>query len=285
MRYPEFEGPAWLCRFVRYLQMFPMYTSPFLLVAISFDRFQAICHPLQTYCSNRYRRPNYFAMIAWITALICSIPQLFIWHKTWKSRQILTSSTLDQLKLKREYGECATIYGHGVSFLKSIYVISFNTIAWLIPSVLSAFFYYQVCKAVWLSRRNHQLLLQLSQSAYVNSDFKKLPRPETESYIIKLHSDSRYYHRQFKRFNRERVQTIRFTMTIIFCNFFLWAPFCVVNVLQAVAPQLLSAQLITYIVILGNLNSCVNPWIYIIFNRNQVKRAFTSANANNARKP
>lgn len=29
-------------------------------------------------------------------------------------------------------------------------------------------------------------------------------------------------------------------MTIIFCNFFLWAPFCVVNVLQAVVPHLLS---------------------------------------------
>lgn len=51
----------------------------------------------------------------------------------------------------RSSGECLTVYGRGVSPIKSIYVISFNTIAWLIPSVLAAFFYYKVCKAVWLS--------------------------------------------------------------------------------------------------------------------------------------
>ncbi|VDO22020.1 unnamed protein product [Brugia timori] len=232
LRHPVFDGPAWLCQLIRYLQMFPMYTSSFLLVAISFDRFQAICRPLQTYCSDRYRRPNYFAIIAWITALICSTPQLFIWHKT-------------------KYGECATIYGHGVSLLKSIYVISFNTIAWLIPSMLAAFFYYRVCKTIWLS--------------YLSFYFSQ----ETRSYVVRLHNDSRHCRRQLMKFNRDRFQTICLTMTIIFCNFFLWAPFCVVNVLQAVVPHLLSSQLITYIVILGNLNSCVNPWIYIIFNRNQ----------------
>ncbi|KAK6112290.1 Uncharacterized protein BM_BM3372 [Brugia malayi] len=265
LRHPVFDGPAWLCQLIRYLQMFPMYTSSFLLVAISFDRFQAICRPLQTYCSDRYRRPNYFAIIAWITALICSTPQLFIWHKT-------------------KYGECATIYGHGVSLLKSIYVISFNTIAWLIPSMLAAFFYYRVCKTIWLSYRNQQLLLQMSDSSPINNSYKKNPSQETRSYVVRLHNDSRHCRRQLMKFNRDRFQTICLTMTIIFCNFFLWAPFCVVNVLQAVVPHLLSSQLITYIVILGNLNSCVNPWIYIIFNRNQVKKAFTFTNDINGMK-
>uniref|UniRef100_A0A0R3RPB7 G_PROTEIN_RECEP_F1_2 domain-containing protein n=1 Tax=Elaeophora elaphi TaxID=1147741 RepID=A0A0R3RPB7_9BILA len=231
---------------------------------------QAICHPLQTYCSNRYRRPNYFATIAWITALICSTPQLFIWHKT-------------------KYGECATIYGHGVSLLKSIYVISFNTIAWLIPSMLAAFFYYRVCKTIWLSHRNQKLLLQMSDSSLVKNGCQKITSKfsngfifsqETKSYVVRLHNDSRHCRLQLMKFNRKRLQTICLTMTIIFCNFFLWAPFCVVNVLQAVVPHLLSSQLITYIVILGNLNSCVNPWIYIIFNKNQAKKAFTFTNGN-----
>lgn len=33
-------------------------------------------------------------------------------------------------------------------------------------------------------------------------------------------------------------------------------------------------QLTTYVMILGNVNSCVNPWIYVVFNRDQVRRAF-----------
>uniref|UniRef100_A0AAF5PK13 G-protein coupled receptors family 1 profile domain-containing protein n=1 Tax=Wuchereria bancrofti TaxID=6293 RepID=A0AAF5PK13_WUCBA len=109
-------------------------------------------------------------------------------------------------------------------------------------------------------------------------DFFIIFHQETRSYVVRLHNDSRHCRRQLMKFNRDRFQTICLTMTIIFCNFFLWAPFCVVNVLQAVVPHLLSSQVITYIVILGNLNSCVNPWIYIIFNRNQVKKAFTFTN-------
>ncbi|VDK76387.1 unnamed protein product [Litomosoides sigmodontis] len=228
LRHPVFDGPAWLCQLIRFLQMFPMYTSPFLLVAISFDRFQLLIY--------------------------------------------------------RKHGECATIYGHGVSLLKSIYVISFNTIAWLIPSTLAAFFYFRVCKTIWISHRNQQLLLELSDSSMINNGCKTILSEETRCYVARLHNDSRRCRQHLTKFNRERFQTICLTMTIIFCNFFLWAPFCVVNVLQALVPHLLSSQLITYIVILGNLNSCVNPWIYILFNRNQVKKAFTFSNDINGMK-
>uniref|UniRef100_A0A914RYU6 G-protein coupled receptors family 1 profile domain-containing protein n=1 Tax=Parascaris equorum TaxID=6256 RepID=A0A914RYU6_PAREQ len=102
-------------------------------------------------------------------------------------------------------------------------------------------------------------------------------------YVERIRRDTGHMKRQMTELDKKRVQTVRLTMTIIICNFFLWAPFCVVNVLQAFAPRLLTkpsgAELITYIVILGNLNSCVNPWIYILFNRNQVKRALCISTA------
>ena len=37
---PIFYGPDMLCRLVKCLQVIPMYASPFLLVAISADRYQ-----------------------------------------------------------------------------------------------------------------------------------------------------------------------------------------------------------------------------------------------------
>lgn len=42
--------------------------------------FQAICRPLAHYRSDRYRRPNCLAAVAWFLALACSSPQLYIWH-------------------------------------------------------------------------------------------------------------------------------------------------------------------------------------------------------------
>ncbi|VDN50736.1 unnamed protein product [Dracunculus medinensis] len=250
--HPNFGGPSWLCRLVRYLQMFPLYASPFLLVAISVDRFQAICRPFVHYRSNRFRRPNYLATTAWLLALICSIPQLFIWYKT-------------------SDGECATVYGRGVSKLKSIYVISFNTIAWLLPSMLAAFFYFRVCKTVWMSKStSHTNKLPENKQ-----DISKTYSLQTKYYLDRIRRHSGHLNRQSTGIDRKRIQTVRLTLTIITCNFLLWSPFCIVNILQALAPRLLSAEVITYIVILGNLNSCVNPWIYILFNKNHVKKAFS----------
>lgn len=56
----------------------------------------------------------------------------------------------------------------------------------------------------------------------------------------RIRRDTGHMKRQMTELDRKRVQTVRLTMTIIICNFFLWAPFCVVNVLQAFAPRLLS---------------------------------------------
>lgn len=40
LTYPHYYGSNFVCKLMRYVQMFPMYASPFLLVAISADRYQ-----------------------------------------------------------------------------------------------------------------------------------------------------------------------------------------------------------------------------------------------------
>ncbi|CAD6187497.1 unnamed protein product [Caenorhabditis auriculariae] len=251
--YPRFWGPDWLCKVTRYIQMVPMYASPFLLVAISADRYQAICRPMAHFRSSRYRRPNWLAAVAWAMSFVCSTPQLFVWEKSKKL-------------------ECATIYGREKHPLKMLYVILFNTMAWLLPSICAASFYYCVCKAVWTS--------SVKQPVQNVCDQRNLPASTknssdiTEDYVKKLRTRSCGFRRQNTEYDRKRIQTVRLTMTIIACNFFLWMPFCIVNVVQALWPNLLDAWTIISVMILGNLNSCVNPWIYIVFNKSHVFKAF-----------
>ncbi|XGW35677.1 hypothetical protein V3C99_019127 [Haemonchus contortus] len=253
LSYPHFGGSDWLCKAMRYGQVLPLYASPFLLVAISADRYQAICRPLANIRSSRFRRPNCFAAVAWILALLFSIPQLFIWRK-------------------KQNGECATFYGNKSHFLKNLYVIGFNTIAWLLPSIFAAFFYYCVCKAVWMSRSKAATHQQANKMEVKKSDV-------TQDYINRLRKKSCGHRRQNSEFDRKRVQTVRLTMTIIATNFFLWMPFCLVNMIQAFKPGALSPTLSIYVMILGNLNSCVNPWVYILFNRSQAVKALCGRRA------
>ncbi|MFH4984227.1 hypothetical protein AB6A40_010936 [Gnathostoma spinigerum] len=139
---------------------------------------------------------------------------------------------------------------------------------------MAAIFYYFVCKAVWLSHCPSKSECQLPfKKTTVKYQVCYMPTTQTQSYVDRIRKKSSHFQRQSSEFDRQRIHTVRLTMTIIVCNFFLWSPFCIVNILQALAPHILSDKVITYIVILGNLNSCVNPWIYILFNSNHVKRA------------
>ncbi|KAK5984030.1 7 transmembrane receptor [Trichostrongylus colubriformis] len=101
----------------------------------------------------------------------------------------------------------------------------------------------------------------------------------TQDYINRLRKKSCGHRRQNSEFDRKRVQTVRLTMTIIATNFFLWMPFCLVNMVQAFKPGALSPTLSIYVMILGNLNSCVNPWVYILFNRSQAVKALCGRRA------
>lgn len=107
-----------------------MYTSSFLLVAISADRFYAICKPLANIRSGRYNRPVLYAAIAWITSFFMSMPQLVIFGKS-------------------EDGDCMGQYYEQWQY--PLYVITFNVVAWLLPCIIAGSFYICVCRAVWKS--------------------------------------------------------------------------------------------------------------------------------------
>uniref|UniRef100_A0A7E4VER4 G_PROTEIN_RECEP_F1_2 domain-containing protein n=1 Tax=Panagrellus redivivus TaxID=6233 RepID=A0A7E4VER4_PANRE len=262
MSFPHFYGGDWLCKLVKYLQAFPMYASAFLLVAISADRYQAICRPLAHYRSDRYRRPNYLATAAWCLALICSLPQFYFWE---------LKQTSDPMNMNQTRQICATIFENH-ELLRKAYIVYFSTVAWLLPSMTAAGFYYFVCKTVWLSKCTVERVPSYTDDKTESSE--KVSH-RTRDYVNKLRKKSLGLRNQTSEFGRKRIQTVRLTLIIIACNFFLWAPYCLMNTVLAFVPEMgdIYRLLITYILILGNLNSCVNPWIYILFNRRMTRKA------------
>ncbi|PAV79158.1 hypothetical protein WR25_16604 [Diploscapter pachys] len=208
----------------------------------------AICRPLANFRSSRYRRPNALAAVAWLAALLISIPNLFVWHKN--------------------RGMCTSIFGITPSIAKSFYVMKFSIIAWVLPSIFATYFYFCVCRAVWASSSKPKDFLK-------PSTFETEGNETTKNYINRLRNRSCGFRRQSSEFDRKRVQTVRLTACIVTCNFFLWMPFCVLNFIQALFPYYLNPFIITYGMLLGNLNSCFNPWIYILFNgRHAIKAIF-----------
>ncbi|XP_059383873.1 vasopressin V2 receptor-like [Carassius carassius] len=78
----RFQGPDVLCRSVKYLQIVGMFASSYMIVAMTVDRHNAICCPLQAYKGGAFSRWNTPIMVAWGLALVLSVPQVFIFSRS-----------------------------------------------------------------------------------------------------------------------------------------------------------------------------------------------------------
>ncbi|KAF1390526.1 hypothetical protein PFLUV_G00058970 [Perca fluviatilis] len=78
----RFQGPDFLCRSIKYLQIVGMFASSYMIVAMTVDRHQAICCPLQAYRGGAMSCWNTPVMVAWGLALVLSIPQVFIFSRS-----------------------------------------------------------------------------------------------------------------------------------------------------------------------------------------------------------
>ncbi|KAI6210734.1 7TM GPCR domain containing protein [Aphelenchoides besseyi] len=249
---PQFHGPDILCKFVKFLQVLPMYSSSFLLVAISADRFYVIL----------------YAAIAWISAFCCSTPQFFIFGKNL-------------------HDDCTGQYS--ASWQYPTYVIVFNVVVWLLPSTIAGCLYFCVCRAVWRSmafekscgtpsRGSSGKLMGRSASTAgqeeehqhltaCTSDGQRRQSRLSSANTLVHHSGLRI---QREELDRKRIQTVKLTLTIVAANFILWAPFCIISVIDALMPSFLSPVFATYVMFFGNLNSSCNPIIYFVLNKEAV---------------
>lgn len=76
----RFVGPDLVCRLVKYLQVLGMFSSTYMIVVMTFDRYQAVCNPMVKFQRTRTRL-NVPVCVAWGVSLLGSLPQVFIFSQ------------------------------------------------------------------------------------------------------------------------------------------------------------------------------------------------------------
>lgn len=76
----RFVGPDLVCRLVKYLQALGMFSSTYMIVVMTVDRYQAVCNPMVRFQRTRTRL-NIPVCIAWGISLLGSLPQVFIFSQ------------------------------------------------------------------------------------------------------------------------------------------------------------------------------------------------------------
>ncbi len=232
--FPAFHGNNFLCRLQTYLSVIPMYASSLLLVALSADRYLAICRPLASIRQDKRRRARIFAGSAWSGALLASVPQLFIF--------------------RGEFNELYDVYMCVASYpepwQEQAYVLWFTGAAWLLPSLASAYLYTCVCLEVWKSLSGNKFSrFNVEQQ---NKEAHKGPGPGpgpgagpslSRDYVRQLRRGDSRRTQQANYMDRQRTKTVKLTATIVACNFLLYSPFCITNVIYSFSPTMIGKRI------------------------------------------
>ncbi|XP_063147689.1 oxytocin receptor [Candoia aspera] len=225
----KFKGPDYLCRLIKYLQVVGMFASTYMLLLMSLDRCLAICQPLR---SLHRRSDRLSVLLTWVVCLLFSIPQL----------QIFSMRNVDHGGM-----DCWATFIQ--PWGPKAYVTWMTLTVYIIPVIVLSVCYGLISFKIWQNvklKTIHETSMSLTSS---NSHGGTLSRVSS----IKLIS-------------KAKIRTVKMTFIIVLAFIMCWTPFFIVQmwlVWDENAPKEALPFIIT--TLLASLNSCCNPWIYMLF--------------------
>lgn len=197
------------------MQVLAMYSSSYVVIAASIDRYLAICHPLRFHASIVARQPFLIAA-AWITSSILAIPQTLV----------LTSTSPDGV----QPAVCSYLIEVGLQrvFYTAYYAVTIYLAPVLIIGVLNA----RICLVVWRNSAHARpetgskfvrgradevrLRSEKSGSPFLSPIPRMEEGEERENCLPRMH---------LQRMSQAKVKTVKLTLAIVVSYFFCWGPF------------------------------------------------------------
>ncbi|CAG5957713.1 arginine vasopressin receptor 1Aa isoform 1-T2 [Menidia menidia] len=230
----RFYGPDFLCRIVKHLQVMGMFASTYMMVMMTLDRYIAICHPLKT-LQQPTKRSHIMIVSTWMCSLVLSTPQYFIF-------------SLSEIKNGSDVYDC---WAHFIQPWGARAYITWITVGiFLVPVVILMMCYGFICHSIWK-----------------NIKYKK--RKTTAGAAGKNGLIGKSSVSSVTTISRAKLRTVKMTFVIVLAYIVCWAPFFTVQMWSVWDENFQwddsENTAVTLSALLASLNSCCNPWIYMIF--------------------
>ncbi|XP_076863189.1 arginine vasopressin receptor 1Aa [Brachyhypopomus gauderio] len=230
----RFYGPDFLCRMVKHVQVSGMFASTYMMVMMTLDRYISICHPLKT-LQQPTRRSYIMIGSTWISSLVLSIPQYFIF-------------SLSEIQNGSHVYDC---WGHFIQPWGVKAYITWITVGiFLIPVFILMICYGFICHSIW-KNIHYKTRKSVTEKACKNG-------------LIGNSSVS-----SVSTISRAKLRTVKMTFVIVLAYIICWAPFFIVQMWSVWDVNFKWDEsdntAVTLSALLASLNSCCNPWIYMIF--------------------
>ncbi|ELW47746.1 Vasopressin V1b receptor [Tupaia chinensis] len=246
----RFQGPDLLCRAVKYLQGLSMFASTYMLLAMTLDRYLAVCHPLR---SLQQPSQSSYPLIAapWLLAAILSLPQVFI----FSLREVIQGSgVLDcWADFRFPWGPRAYITWTAMAIF-------------VLPVAMLTVCYSLICHEICKNLKVKTQAWRVGARGWRAWDRSSPSAPAAAMRGMPSRVSS------ISTISRAKIRTVKMTFVIVLAYIACWAPFFSVqmwSVWDKNAPdegEDSTNVAFTISMLLGNLNCCCNPWVYMGFN-------------------
>ncbi|KAF6198396.1 hypothetical protein GE061_008144 [Apolygus lucorum] len=228
----EWHAGNFACKLIRYSQAVVTYSSTYVLVALSIDRYDAIKHPMRF--SGSWRRARILVAVAWVLSALFSLPIFFLYEEKLIQNQLQCWIEMGALEWQ-------------------LYMTSVSAALFFIPAIIITACYAVIVSTIW-SKGSTAIVV----------------KRKTKGFHDKVRLDNEDSRRASSRglIPRAKIKTIKMTFVIVFVFIVCWSPYILFDLLQVYGyvPQTqTNTAIATFVQSLAPLNSAANPLIYCLF--------------------
>lgn len=221
------------CKIIRFMQVLVTYSSTYVLVALSVDRYDAITHPLNF--SGSWKRARLFVTLAWLMSAVLSVPILVLYEE-----RIVEGQAQCWIDLPERW--------QWQLWMSLVAVALF-----VVPALIITACYAVIVLTIWSKGK---ILTPTTR-----------PRSRNEQGAVDGDVDTK---RASSRglIPKAKIKTVKMTFAIVFVFVLCWSPYIVFDMLQVyghIPKTQTNIAVATFMQSLAPLNSAANPLIYCLF--------------------
>ncbi|XP_050563772.1 gonadotropin-releasing hormone receptor [Spodoptera frugiperda] len=216
------------CKLFKFLQMFALYLSTFILVLIGVDRWLAVKYPMRSMATAT--RSGRLVIIAWVLSLVLSVPQAVVFR-------------VAQGPFIEEFHQCVTHGFYTERWQEQAYTTLSLIFMFILPLVILVSTYVSTVRTIAKSEKVFKPEVR-RQEKYFTPDMNRR-----------------------RLIDRAKMKSLRMSVVIVAAFLIWWTPYYVMMIIFTFLnpDKDQSEELLSGIFFFGMSNSLVNPVIYGAF--------------------